>query len=118
MEHLTGINDFLKQDWESSVNEIVDLKLRIEELEKEIERIHNNYEKQLYRQKNIYEDEIKELKSEMRRMERHAKNYMTTVEREMELKSVIAEKLEEEVDYYKYLTRKLRSVMRIPRLCR
>ena len=61
VEHLTDINDFLKKDWENSLQEVVELKIKVDQREKEIEKLHKHYDNKLEKQKRTYENKIKGL---------------------------------------------------------
>ena len=95
VEHLTDINDFLKKDWENSLQEVVELKIKVDQREKEIEKLHKHYDNKLEKQKRTYENKIKGLEHQMRCMERHTRNNRRTVEPEIEIKSKIIGQLQD-----------------------
>lgn len=118
LEAEEGMHHFLMTDWERSVHEVTDLKIALADSAKRMADQQVEHEAYVASVKKKYEKELRKMRNEMRKQEGFVKKYRAYVTRELELHNKIRAGLEEQVRAYRDNVRRMKAVLRVPRLCR
>lgn len=111
---VTALKDF----WRKSQEECSSLKHEIARLGEVAKLVKRDHDLEKIKQAARFQDKIDKLKDEIADIKHHHKCYRNMVEAEYGLKEVIQDMLESQLNIFKENARKMRAVLRVPRLCK